>query len=78
MIIFLVLGVLFAFCLKFPGMSICYAVSQCLADINPDVWIMWWADSVSDDSTPHAMGYWLGLYAFFSVLPLIAVSLWVA
>ncbi|KAJ3553202.1 hypothetical protein NPX13_g10939 [Xylaria arbuscula] len=59
--IFLVFGVIFAFTLRFPA-----------------VWVQWWS---TDESSPlprdHTTGYWVGLYAFLSVLPLITVGLWV-
>ncbi|KAI1116845.1 putative ATP-binding cassette transporter [Nemania sp. NC0429] len=59
--IFLAFGVAFAFTVRFPG-----------------VWVQWWS---ADEARPllkraHATGYWLGLYAFLSALPLLTISFW--
>ncbi|KAI0444796.1 putative ATP-binding cassette transporter [Xylaria telfairii] len=58
--IFLAFSVAFAFTLRFPA-----------------VWIEWWS---ADESHPltrdHPTGYWIGLYAFLSVLPLATIALW--
>ncbi|KAI0459697.1 putative ATP-binding cassette transporter [Xylaria acuta] len=58
--IFLAFGVAFAFTLRFPA-----------------IWIEWWS---ADESHPlmrdHATGYWIGLYAFLSVLPLLTIAFW--
>lgn len=60
MILFLIGGVSFAFCLRFP-----------------DVWAMWWTDASTGTPNARSIGYWMGIYAFLNVLPLIVVSLWV-
>lgn len=60
MILFLIGGISFAFCLRFP-----------------DVWAMWWTDASTGTSNARGIGYWMGIYAFLNVLPLIVVSLWV-
>ncbi|KAI1128256.1 putative ATP-binding cassette transporter [Nemania abortiva] len=61
LIVFLVFGVAFAFTLRFPG-----------------IWVQWWsADEVRPSlSREHTTGYWIGLYAFLSALPLFTISLW--
>ncbi|KAI1736568.1 putative ATP-binding cassette transporter [Xylaria scruposa] len=58
--IFVAFGVAFAFTLRFPA-----------------IWIEWWS---ADESHPltrdHPTGYWIGLYAFLSVLPLLTIAFW--
>ncbi|KAI0205035.1 putative ATP-binding cassette transporter [Astrocystis sublimbata] len=42
----------------------------------PAVWVEWWS---ADDARPisqHETGYWIGLYALLSVLPLFTIALW--
>ncbi|TGJ80985.1 hypothetical protein E0Z10_g7773 [Xylaria hypoxylon] len=58
--IFFAFGAAFAFTLRFPA-----------------VWVQWWsADESHPLSRDHATGYWIGLYAFLSALPLITIGLW--
>ncbi|KAF2973471.1 hypothetical protein GQX73_g11 [Xylaria multiplex] len=60
LLIFFAFGVAFAFTLRFPA-----------------VWVQWWsADESNPLSRDHTTGYWAGIYAFLSVLPLITISLW--
>ncbi|KAJ2985210.1 hypothetical protein NUW58_g5655 [Xylaria curta] len=58
--IFFAFGVAFAFTLRFPS-----------------VWIQWWtADEARPLSREHPTGYWIGLYALLSALPLVTVAFW--
>ncbi|KAI1275205.1 putative ATP-binding cassette transporter [Xylaria sp. FL0933] len=58
--IFFACGIAFAFTLRFPA-----------------VWVQWWSE---DESSPlsrdHPTGYWIGLYAFLSALPLLTIAFW--
>ncbi|KAI0433473.1 putative ATP-binding cassette transporter [Xylaria sp. FL1042] len=58
--IFFTFGVAFAFTLRFPA-----------------VWVQWWSE---DETNPlprdHTIGYWIGLYAFLSALPLLTIAFW--
>ncbi|KAI0490109.1 putative ATP-binding cassette transporter [Xylaria cf. heliscus] len=58
--IFIAFGVAFTFTLRFPA-----------------IWIEWWS---ADESHPltrdHPTGYWIGLYAFLSTLPLLTIAFW--
>ncbi|RYC61385.1 hypothetical protein CHU98_g4815 [Xylaria longipes] len=58
--IFVAFGVAFAFTLRFPA-----------------IWIeRWSADESRGLSRDHPTGYWIGLYAFLSVLPLLTIAFW--
>ncbi|KAI0415678.1 putative ATP-binding cassette transporter [Xylaria grammica] len=58
--IFFAFGVAFAFTLRFPA-----------------VWVQWWSEDESHPlSRDHTTGYWIGLYAFLSALPLFTIGLW--
>lgn len=46
-------------------------------DIIVDIWAEWWSDASTGSST-KSVEYWMGLYAFLNLLPLITISLWVA
>ncbi|KAI3332644.1 putative ATP-binding cassette transporter [Ustulina deusta] len=60
LVIFFAFGVAFAFTLRFPA-----------------VWVQWWsADESNPVSREHATGYWIGVYAFLSALPLVAIASW--
>ncbi|KAI9650765.1 hypothetical protein NHQ30_000792 [Ciborinia camelliae] len=41
------------------------------------IWAKWWSDASTGNSS-KSVGYWMGFYAFFSLLPLITISLWAA
>ncbi|KAF7861880.1 hypothetical protein EAF04_007762 [Stromatinia cepivora] len=43
----------------------------------PNIWVEWWSDASTGNSS-KSVGYWMGLYAFLNLLPLITISLWVA
>ncbi|KAI8630570.1 putative ATP-binding cassette transporter [Xylariaceae sp. FL1651] len=61
MMIFFAFGIAFAFTLRFPA-----------------IWVQWWsADESHPLSRAHSTGYWIGLYAVLSALPLVTVSIWV-
>ncbi|KAI1425294.1 putative ATP-binding cassette transporter [Xylaria sp. FL1777] len=60
LVIFFTFGVAFAFTLRFPA-----------------VWVQWWsADESNLLSREHPIGYWIGLYAFLSALPLLTIAFW--
>ncbi|KAI0536463.1 putative ATP-binding cassette transporter [Xylaria digitata] len=60
LVIFFAFGVAFAFTLRFPA-----------------VWVQWWsADESHPLSRDDTTGYWIGLYAFLSALPLVTIGLW--
>ncbi|KAF5876101.1 putative abc multidrug protein [Botrytis fragariae] len=43
----------------------------------PNIWAEWWSNANTGIST-RSVEYWMGIYAFLNLLPLIAISLWVA
>ncbi|TGO56427.1 hypothetical protein BOTNAR_0223g00070 [Botryotinia narcissicola] len=43
----------------------------------PNIWAKWWSDASTGSST-KSVEYWMGIYAFLNLLPLIAISLWAA
>ncbi|KAI0506235.1 putative ATP-binding cassette transporter [Xylaria bambusicola] len=58
--IFFAISIIFAFTLRFPA-----------------VWVQFWsADESNPSSRNHTTGYWIGLYAFLSALPLATSGLW--
>ncbi|KAI1152199.1 putative ATP-binding cassette transporter [Nemania diffusa] len=42
----------------------------------PGVWVQWWSADEARPSRDHTTGYWIGLFAFLSALPLVTIALW--
>ena len=73
--IFVLFGLAFAFCIKFPGE---YHSRRKLTDIQRtnfilDIWAQWWSE---DDQSSQKVGYWLGMYAMLQTLPLLMLCIW--
>ncbi|KAF7940314.1 uncharacterized protein EAE98_000441 [Botrytis deweyae] len=43
----------------------------------PNIWAEWWSDASTGSST-KSVEYWMGIYAFLNLLPLVTISLWAA
>lgn len=78
MAIFFACAIAFAFTINFPSqfslISDCHVITLTK---RSDIWVKWWS-AASTSTSSESTGYWIGLYALFSVLPLLMVSLWVA
>jgi hypothetical protein len=73
--VFVLFGLAFAVCIKFPGE---YHIRNKLADGQRtncilDIWAQWWSE---DSQSSQKVGYWLGMYAMLQTLPLIMLCIW--
>ncbi|TGO16824.1 hypothetical protein BTUL_0024g00700 [Botrytis tulipae] len=62
--IFFTGAIIFSFTFRFPSRKL-------------DIWAEWWSDASTGSST-KSVEYWMGIYAFLNLLPLITISLWAA
>lgn len=73
--VFVLFGLAFAFCIKFPGEY--YRRRKLTAgqrtNCTLDIWAQWWSE---DGQSSHKVGYWLGIYAMLQTLPLIMLCIW--
>ncbi|THV51237.1 hypothetical protein BGAL_0118g00200 [Botrytis galanthina] len=75
-IIFFIGAIIFAFTFRFPSMFVTERLfSPHSTNRDLDIWAEWWSDA-STGSLTKSVEYWMGIYAFLNLLPLITISLW--